>query len=36
MGGGSAMNNNFKPQYAQTMNQAPRNLGMNRRGNFMH
>ncbi|MGY8678158.1 caspase family protein [Bradyrhizobium sp. UFLA05-153] len=34
--GGGAMNNNFKPQYAQTMNQAPANAGMNRRVGFMH
>ncbi|GLR85561.1 caspase family protein [Bradyrhizobium iriomotense] len=33
---GGAMNNNFKPHYAQTMNQAPMNAGMNRRIGFMH
>ncbi|MGV7218444.1 caspase family protein [Bradyrhizobium sp. UFLA05-112] len=34
--GGGAMNNTFKPQYAQTMNQAPANAGMTRRIGFMH
>jgi hypothetical protein len=33
---GGAMNGNFKPRFAQTMNQAPMNAGMNRRGGFMH
>ncbi|WFU43761.1 hypothetical protein QA640_15740 [Bradyrhizobium sp. CB82] len=34
--GGGAMNTNFKPQYAQTMNRAPANAGVNRRVGFMH
>jgi hypothetical protein len=33
---GGAMNSNFKPRFAQTMNQAPMNAGMNRRGGFIH
>src|SRR5262249_37844364 len=33
---GGAMNSNFKPRFAQTMNQAPMSAGMNRRGGFMH
>jgi hypothetical protein len=33
---GGAMNSNFKPRYAQTMNLAPMNAGISRRGGFMH
>jgi hypothetical protein len=33
--GGSAMSNNFKPKFAQSMNQASAtNAGMSRRGGF--
>ncbi|MGY8664691.1 caspase family protein [Bradyrhizobium sp. UFLA05-109] len=32
----SVMSTNFKPQYAQTMNRAPANVGMTRRIGFMH